>query len=464
MDILTALSGVTLISRDGLVSPEALAEELRRQSANLAAAEADWMTMLAVFDDYECWSLTGELSCVAWLSRHCGMDRITAHEKLRVAHALTRLTMLTGGFRTGVLSYSKVRALTRIATPSNEKDLFEIGLHATAAQVERIVAAWRRVDADADRDEQAAYDNRNFSVRHDGATAVVTMRMTAVQAAVYCGAVDHFVDKQDLRTPLRARRVDAAVAMAEHAVATINHDATGTSMLLATLHVTTDADDAEGGHGVCAVAPGDGLGADPVAVPLRTVEQFLCDCAMQAFRHTPDGPQVSPTVQTVPARLKKALRLRDERCRFPGCDHKAWVDAHHIRSRREHGPTVSTNLVCLCRRHHRLVHTAGWTITGNPDDPNRTLIFTTPRGVVLTEDAEYRIGDPTMLSMTERHTSWRPVVHPVDPCDANFIVDVLRDNDTLRQRPDYKPPQRHKRTYLSLNDLLNDHPTQQHQN
>ena len=65
--------------------------------------------------------------------------------KLRIAHALEELPLITEEFGAGRLSYSKVRALTRVATPMNEADLVMLAHHATASQVERIVRAYRGV-------------------------------------------------------------------------------------------------------------------------------------------------------------------------------------------------------------------------------------------------------------------------------------------------------------------------------
>ncbi|MCU1387977.1 MAG: hypothetical protein JWL72_1315, partial [Ilumatobacteraceae bacterium] len=66
-------------------------------------------------------------------------------------------------------------------------------------------------------------------------------------------------------------------------------------------------------------------------------------------------------------------------CRFPGCQHTAWVDAHHIVHWLDHGSTVESNLICLCRTHHRLMHEGGWTITG---DPRGDLWFHRPDGTI----------------------------------------------------------------------------------
>jgi hypothetical protein len=72
---------------------------------------------------------------------------------------------------------------------------------------------------------------------------------------------------------------------------------------------------------------------------------------------------VGRAARTIPASIRTALVLRDEGCRFPGCDRPpAWTDGHHIIHWADGGPTELDNLVSLCRSHHRQVHEEGWRI------------------------------------------------------------------------------------------------------
>ncbi|MDQ1509043.1 MAG: hypothetical protein QOG50_887 [Actinomycetota bacterium] len=119
---------------------ERLEAEITQLAGHLAAAECQWMLLIAEFDrraGYESW---GCRTCSHWLSWHCGLDLRAAREHVRVARALKTLPLITQEFAAGKLSYSKVRALTRVATPENEADLAMIAEHATAVQVERTFA------------------------------------------------------------------------------------------------------------------------------------------------------------------------------------------------------------------------------------------------------------------------------------------------------------------------------------
>ncbi len=123
---------------------ERLEAEITELAGNLAAAECRWLLLVAEFDRRRGWEQWGCRSLVHWLGWHCALDERAAREKVRVARALTEFSAICEQFARGRLSYSKVRAITRIATPETEADLVNLAEHATAAQVERLVAAYRK--------------------------------------------------------------------------------------------------------------------------------------------------------------------------------------------------------------------------------------------------------------------------------------------------------------------------------
>src|SRR5712664_3619182 len=112
---------------------ERLGDEIAELSAHLDAATARLLELIREFDARAGWN-TGFRSCAEWLSWRVGL-----------AQALAR----------GALSYSKVRALTRVATPDTEERLLAVGRAGTAEHVERIVRGWRRVDKKAEAMESA---------------------------------------------------------------------------------------------------------------------------------------------------------------------------------------------------------------------------------------------------------------------------------------------------------------------
>ena len=125
-------------------SLDQLGDEIAELSAHLDAATARLLTLIREFDARGGWN-TGFRSCAAWLSWRVGLDLGAARERVRVARALGSLPLLAEALARGQLSYAKVRALTRVATPETEGRLLAVGRAGTAAHVERIVRGWRSV-------------------------------------------------------------------------------------------------------------------------------------------------------------------------------------------------------------------------------------------------------------------------------------------------------------------------------
>src|SRR5206468_12122126 len=151
-----------------------LGDEIAELSAHLDAATARLLDLIREFDAREGWN-TGFRSCAAWLSWRVGLDLGAAREKVRVARALGTLPRLAQALAHGELSYAKVRALTRVATPETEERLLGVGHAGTAEHVERVVRGWRRVDRIAEAHESAQrHKCRALSVYrdHDGMVAV----------------------------------------------------------------------------------------------------------------------------------------------------------------------------------------------------------------------------------------------------------------------------------------------------
>src|SRR5262250_1463133 len=140
-----------------------LGDEIAELSAHLEAATARLLDLIREFDARGGWN-SGFSSCAAWLSWRVGLDLGAAREKVRVARALATLPRLAQALARGELSYAKVRALTRVATPRTEERLLAVGRAGTAEHVERIVRGWRRVDRIAETRE-AAHRHKFRSLR-----------------------------------------------------------------------------------------------------------------------------------------------------------------------------------------------------------------------------------------------------------------------------------------------------------
>ena len=101
---------------------EDLGDEIARLAAHIHAATQRMLALLAEFDRLRGWERSGHRDCADWLSSRTGIDRGAAQEKVRAARALVGLPLMRAAMGRGELSFSKVRALTRVAAPENERE------------------------------------------------------------------------------------------------------------------------------------------------------------------------------------------------------------------------------------------------------------------------------------------------------------------------------------------------------
>jgi len=139
---------------------ERLEHEITRLASHINAGMCRWLQLVAEFDRREGWSSWGCRSCAEWVAWRCALDPRTAREHVRVARRLAQLPGIREAFGRGELSFTKVRALTRVADADSEDELLDLAHFATAAQLERIVRAYRRVST---RDANEVHEDRSLS-------------------------------------------------------------------------------------------------------------------------------------------------------------------------------------------------------------------------------------------------------------------------------------------------------------
>lgn len=190
------MAAVTALSLQPAPAPRCNAERLGREISQLCsylyAAEAKLLALIHQFDVDACHAKLGFHSTAHWLNYQCGIGMNAARERVRVANALVELPKISAAFAAGTLSYSKVRALSRIADNANEDYLLMIGTYGTAHHVEKLVARYRRAVRlqDAERAE-AVYESRTLSVHFDDDGALVLNgRFPAEQGAVILKAIE----------------------------------------------------------------------------------------------------------------------------------------------------------------------------------------------------------------------------------------------------------------------------------
>src|SRR3954453_6236684 len=172
-----------------------LAAAITGGAVRLAAATAAWLRLIAEFDERGGWDGCGGMAWAPRPSWQCGLAPGAAREHVRVARALERLPMIEAAFAAGRLSYSKARALTRIAEPDGEAALLEVALELTASQVERTVRQWRRADV-VNAGEPAPEDQQAFEHWWDeSGVLTVKVRLPTEEGAAFMAAIDSLAER-----------------------------------------------------------------------------------------------------------------------------------------------------------------------------------------------------------------------------------------------------------------------------
>jgi hypothetical protein len=404
---------------DSAVPLERLEAQICELAGHLAAATCRFLLLVGDFDARQGWASWELPSCAAWLAWKCQVSPGTAREHVRVARALRTLPVITSEFTAGRMSYAKVRALTRIATAQTEIELAELAGPMTAGQLERFVAAHRRVSR---ADDQHAVTTRRLSYRvDDDGSLVMTVRLPGSDGAVVlqalraaCGDTEHphrlHEDEQapagtshDTAAtpepePAPAGLADALVEVAGAFLGGKIAAASNPDIYQVIVHVGPEALITEPGT---EAEPGPESDQGPQARPAGHP-------AHQARCHLEDGPAISPaTAQRIACQatvswmlhdhtgnvldvgrrhrrpspaLRRAVRDRDRyRCQAPGCQSRR-TDIHHIRPWARGGKTRLRDLILLCEAHHMIVHAFGYIITVADDG---TFIFTKPDGTIM---------------------------------------------------------------------------------
>jgi hypothetical protein len=274
----------------------------------------------------------------------------------------------------GELSYSKVRALTRVATPATEEALLMIAHHGTAHHVETTVRYFRRAEEAAllSREQQQQL-SRSVHYWHDeDGSLVLKARLPALAGALLVKALEAALptvqstevtssEVGEQRLSYAERRADALAAVAEsYLVREAMSEASAPGAVSGTadryqvvIHVDAETLK-EQTAGRCHLEGGPTMAA-------LTVRRLACDASLVRIVETEEGEplDVGRKTRSIPPAIRRALNTRDPGCCFPGCTYTRYLDAHHVRHWADGGATKLSNLVSLCRTHHRAVHEGG---------------------------------------------------------------------------------------------------------
>lgn len=418
-----------------VVPTERLEADVQSGAALLAATTCRWLLQIGELDRREAWASWECRSMAHWLSWKCAVSPRTGREHVRVARELERLPLVLAAFSEGRLSYSKVRALTRMVTePELEADLVELALLTTASQLDVIAAGCARVHRlnDPEREERDHDERRLSFVCDDDGTGTVTLRGPADLLVEYMTAIDAAVDNCPANDGegIEARRFDAALDLGRRYLAPEPEAVPGATIVIRT----------EGDRGTTLPAELEKPAVvRRVPISRAAYERFRCDAKFAVERVLDDGTiERTPTTDAIPRRVRRAVRSRDLGCcRWPGCGARASVHLHHIVWRSWSGPNSIDNLVSLCHFHHRAVHHRGWQVVG---DANGPLQFVARDGRVA-DERTYRREPVRARDLRRARSEVGTITDPTtittalgDRLDRTWAINTLCHNEEILER------------------------------
>jgi hypothetical protein len=364
------------------VSTHALGADLIGIRRAIDRLDAEFLRRLHRFDRAHGALADGGVSTVSWLRPHCGMTGKAAAYRVHLARTLGELPATLDSARAGRASFSNVTMIAHLAEDVGVEQVaplesilvgaaetLEPGAMRTLTQATRL-----RLDPDGVlADDNRAHERRWFECEQTyGGVFVLRGELDAESGTLVKTAIDalsHGLGPGETRSGSQ-RRADALVDLAATQLRCGDHrDVHGQRPHLT---VTVSADTLRSGANA---EPAELSGVGPIHP--ATARRIACDAVRTVVTVAPpadgatsgaDGTRVLPlsvgrATRTIPAHIRTALHLRDQGCRFPGCDRPpAWTDGHHIIHWSDGGPTELANLVSLCRPHHRAVHEQGWRI------------------------------------------------------------------------------------------------------
>ena len=428
---------------------ERLEQEITAFAGRLAAAQAKWLVWVGAYDRRDGWLGWEAKSCAHWLNWRCGVSMRTAREHVRVARRLEELPVLREQFLAGGISYSKVRAVSRVATEVNEVELVELALLSTASQVERVCGGLRRVQKLREEEGDAAAAVTGQSVGYtnnwDG-TATITITAPVADAkkahAAVLDAASACVDEARGEGQSNREVVEELGGLgriqSETALGLLSGTVTAVDGPVEDVLVVVDHDSLTTSSDACGSGCEDGTCTyDGERISPLVARRLACDARLQVAVEDAVGDAlgIGRSAKTVPRWLRRQLKRRDHgMCRFPGCCATRRLHAHHVVHWANGGPTELDNLILLCSRHHTSVHEGGWNVIA----VGGRFGFADPAGnlsqIPVLTDPTPQLQLPVPESGSGENGSAEPLAASGERYDIDYAIDIIDTNTILRQQ------------------------------
>ncbi len=358
------------IGAAGALSNEEIRDRLDELVRQKAAVDGAIIVLLGEVGRRQAYRDEGATSPEVWAVERFGLSVPTARAYAHVAEKAWDMPHLMAGLCAGDLSFDKVRALSDWATPETDRELTEQARECSVRQLAELARSSR---APGESEAASVHEGRFCRFNDRFRTTTVQLPPESYAETRACLEARARQVPSDGDTPWDQRLADAFVDVIRSSA---GGGRPGPSPYHVVAHVPLVAltDEASG---LAGELERDGL------ISGETVRHIACDATIALAVDDDVGHTMyegRARREPTDAQRREIMR-RDRHCRFPGCTHATFTNAHHVVPWKPDGRTDIDNLVLLCVHHHHLVHSSGWTMRGNANDE---LTFVGPSGRAMT--------------------------------------------------------------------------------
>ena len=416
-----------LLLNDLAETNDQLGDQITTLAGQINAATYRLLKLIAEFDRRKAWAGYGIRSCAHWLNWKCGIAMSAAREKVRAARALEGLPAINTAFQKGELSFSKVRAMTRIATVENEDYLLNIAEYGTAQHMEILVKAYRTVSRIADtpedfnaveineckqsvlgetqhelRQQKHQQEDRSITCyQDDDGMWIIKAKLPPEEGALVAKTLqalgDQIADSKKPTIPEDAKEAETDLphnSAKSVSAETFSLDKEGDGdkerltfpqrradalVLMAEHYLASDSAELTSLKGAERCQLIMHIRADSRNIDLNgrwllpnAARRLACDASLLVVQEDEVGNvlDIGRKTRIIPPAMARALAIRDSGCQFPGCCETRYTEGHHIKHWADGGETKLDNLVTLCRYHHRELHKGSFFLSLKPASAN----------------------------------------------------------------------------------------------
>jgi hypothetical protein len=378
-DTLLSLSslGPDVISAVAAMSTEEHKSRLDAAFRRIATAQGEIIAIVGEVDRCQSYRDEGATSTEAWLVQRFGVSAATARSLTRVARKAWDMPHLVGSLCAGDLSLDKVKAVTDVASPETDRELRDRARECSVRELTEI-AHTRAAQTASPSSSESAHDQRYLRFNDHCRTLMAKLppdSYAEIKSGIEAAARQVPTDGG---TPWDQRCADAFTEIIRSSSGA-NTGVASAAPFFVVAHVPLDTLVGESGQSTALAGELDHAGL----IDSETVRRIACDATIAIAVDDDVGHTMyEGRARRFPTRAqRREVRRRDRHCRFPDCTNATFADVHHVVPWEPDGLTDLSNLALQCLHHHHLVHSDGWSMTGNA---NEELTIIGPSGRVMT--------------------------------------------------------------------------------